>query len=154
MMARRNEISGLQVHLGYWLRYVSNHVSHEFSRKVEGQGVTVAEWVVLRALFDAESLNPSQVAEQLGMTRGAISKLMERLCQKKFVTRQADVADGRFQTIALTPAGRKLVPRLARLADENDRQFFGHLGVKEREALTALLRDCVERHGWKDLPIK
>lgn len=153
-MARRGEISDLQDHLGYWLRYVSNHVSHEFSQKVNGQGVTVAEWVVLRALFDAESRNPSQVAEQLGMTRGAISKLVERLCQKKLVTRKADVADGRYQTIALAPAGCKLVPKLARLADENDRQFFGHLGAKEREALTAVLRDCVERHGWKDLPVK
>jgi DNA-binding MarR family transcriptional regulator len=153
-MVRRSEISDLQDHLGYWLRYVSNHVSQEFSQKVEGQGVTVAEWVVLRALFDVESCNPSQVAEQLGMTRGAISKLLERLRQKKFVTRQADIVDGRYQTIALSPAGRKLVPKLARLADENDRQFFGHLGVQERDALTALLRDCVERHGWKDLPVQ
>jgi DNA-binding MarR family transcriptional regulator len=133
---------------------VSNHVSQEFSQKVEGQGVTVAEWVVLRALFDAESCNPSQVAEQLGMTRGAISKLVERLSQKKLVARKADGVDRRFQTIALTLAGRKLVPKLARLADENDRQFFGHIGVKERETLVTMLRDCVARHGWNDLPVQ
>ena len=33
-------------------------------------------------------------------------------------------ADGRAQTLALTPAGRALTPRLAVLADANDAEFF------------------------------
>jgi hypothetical protein len=43
------DVSQLEAHLGYWLRAVSNHVSHAFKMKVETHGVTVAEWVVLRA---------------------------------------------------------------------------------------------------------
>ena len=54
--------SALEAHLGYWLRFVSNHVSHAFKTKVEAQGVTVAEWVVLRWLFDHASARPSQLA--------------------------------------------------------------------------------------------
>ena len=38
-------VSALDAHLGYWLRAVSNHVSHAFKTKVERHGVTVAEWV-------------------------------------------------------------------------------------------------------------
>ncbi len=38
----------LTSHLGYWLRYVSNHASHAFARKLDGRDVTVAEWVVMR----------------------------------------------------------------------------------------------------------
>ena len=60
---------------------MSNHVSHAFAIKLAGVGVTVAEWVVLRELYDAESA-PSALAEQLGMTRGAISKLADRLIDK------------------------------------------------------------------------
>ncbi|MEI9903207.1 MAG: hypothetical protein WDN06_03970 [Asticcacaulis sp.] len=44
--------SHLEAHLGYWMRFVSNHVSQAFARKVEAHGVTVAEWVVLRELFE------------------------------------------------------------------------------------------------------
>ena len=44
--------SDLETHLGYWLRFVSNHVSHAFSLKLQARDVTVAEWVVLRELFD------------------------------------------------------------------------------------------------------
>ena len=42
--------SSLQSHVGFWLRFVSNHVSHAFKLKVETRGVTVAEWVVLRSI--------------------------------------------------------------------------------------------------------
>jgi hypothetical protein len=47
-MARRTEPSSLESHLGYWLRYVSNHVSHAFALKLAALEVTAAEWVVLR----------------------------------------------------------------------------------------------------------
>ncbi|MEI9903824.1 MAG: MarR family transcriptional regulator [Asticcacaulis sp.] len=79
--------SKLSAHLGYWLRFVSNHVSHGFALAVEAQGVTVAEWVVLRQLFDHGAMPPSRIADELGMTRGAITKLADRLLAKALITR-------------------------------------------------------------------
>jgi DNA-binding MarR family transcriptional regulator len=146
-------VAEFEVHVGYWLRFVSNHVSHAFKRKVEGRGVTVAEWVVLRAVFDAGPITPSALATLLGMTRGAVSKLVERLRQKKLLDRRSSSVDRRFQSLTLTAAGRKLVPVLAALADENDREFFGHLGRDVRKGFTDLLRDIVRRHEWKELPV-
>jgi len=145
--------SALEDHTGYWLRYVSNHVSHAFARKMEAQGVTVAEWVLLREMLDAETANPSQLADAVGMTRGAVSKLVERLCRKKLAERSSSEGDRRYQTVELTAAGKRLVPVLAQLADENDLEFFGHLKPEERIKLANLLQDIVRRHGWKDLPV-
>lgn len=152
-MTTKNPPSELDDHLGYWLRYVSNHVSHAFASKVEEHGVTVAEWVLLRALFDAGEMNPSQLAEIIGMTRGAISKLVERLCQKELLNRTLSAGDRRYQMIGLTAVGRQLVPTLARLADENDREFFGHLKTDEKRFLLRILEDIVRKKGWKDLPV-
>ena len=145
--------STLVDHAGYWLRYVSNHVSHAFARKVEAQGVTVAEWVLLRAMLDAGIANPSLLADAVGMTRGAVSKLVERLSRKKLVMRSSSEGDRRYQTIELTAAGKRLVPVLAQLADENDREFFGHLKPEERTRLVTLLQNIVRRQGWKNLPV-
>lgn len=146
--------SELESHLGYWLRFVSNHVSHAFRLKVESHGVTVAEWVVLRALFDVESVHPSQVADTIGMTRGAISKLVDRLSRKKLVHGRTDPADRRFQAIALSAAGRKLVPRLAGLADQNDQEFFGHLSDRDREHLAVVLKTIVQQRGLNAVPVE
>ena len=129
------------------------HVSHAFARKVEAQGVTVAEWVLLREMLDAGTANPSQLADAVGLTRGAVSKLVERLCRKKLALRSSSEGDQRYQTVELTAAGKQLVPVLAQLADENDREFFGHLKPEEKTQLMHLLKDIVRRHGWKDLPV-
>lgn len=152
-MTAKKSTSTLEDHAGYWLRYVSNHVSHAFARKVEAQGVTVAEWVLLREMFDAGSANPSQLADAVGMTRGAISKLVERLCRKKLAERSSSDGDRRYQTVELTAAGKRLVPVLAQLADENDREFFGHLKSEQKTWLVSLLQNIVRQHGWKDLPV-
>ncbi len=152
-MARKIEVSELEKHLGYWLRFVSNHVSHAFMQKVEAKGVTVAEWAIMREMLEAGPVNPSELAERLGMTRGAISKLVERLRRKEFAERTASKGDRRYQSVTLTAKGEKLVPKLAQLADENDREFFGHLGGEEQAGLVRLLKDVVQRHGWKDVPV-
>ena len=145
-------ISDLETHLGYWLRFVSNHVSHAFSLKLRARDVTVAEWVMLRELFDRGGVPPSALADRLGMTRGAISKLADRLIAKKFVDRTLSTEDRRQQTLALTADGRKLVPSLSALADRNDAEFFGHLKPSERTVLEKMLRDIVRRHDLKTIP--
>jgi DNA-binding MarR family transcriptional regulator len=146
-------VAELEDHVGYWLRFVSNHVSHAFKRKVERRGVTVAEWVLLRAMFNAGEINPSDLAAALGITRGAVSKLVERLFRKNLVVRKSAPGDRRFQNLTLTAAGRRLVPVLAALADDNDREFFGHLGLTSQKQLIDLLRDIVRQQEWKDLPV-
>lgn len=150
---RTNTVSGLEQHLGYWLRLVSNHVSQAFMQKVETQGVTVAEWAVLRKLLEAGPVNPSRIADRMGMTRGAISKLVERLIAKRLVARSVAADDRRFQSVFLTASGQRLVPVLARLADQNDDEFFGHLPEAIRLGLVESLQELVRRHGWKDVPV-
>ena len=145
-------VSKLEDHLGYWMRYVSNHVSHSFTRKLEARSVTVAEWVVMRELLQMGATNPSTLAERLGMTRGAISKLVERLCGKELVERTYPAGDRRYQSLVLSPTGKKLVPILADLADQNDREFFGDLTPDQRAELATVLQQIVCRQGWKDVP--
>lgn len=152
-MATRHKTSDLTTHLGYWLRLVSNHVSRAFARKVGAHGVTVAEWVLLRALFSHEVVLPSELAETLGMTRGAISKLSDRLSAKKLIARTAHEQDGRAHTLALTRKGRELVPVLAALADANDEEFFAGLSAGERSALMALMKRIAATRDLRETPI-
>ena len=145
-------ISRLEDHLGYWLRFVSNHVSHAFGEKVAARGVSVPEWVMLRELFDGMA-SPSEIAGRMGMTRGAVSKITDRLVAKELVTRTPGKHDGRFQTLTLTRKGRDLVPALAALADDNDEEFFGQLDKADRKKFADAMRDIVRRRALKIVPI-
>ena len=147
-------VSELKKHVGFWLRFVSNHVSHGFARRLAKSGVTVAEWVVMREMYDDAETSPGVLAERIGMTRGGVSKLVDRLVRKGMVTRQERSDDRRFQSIALNSTGRRLVPLLAALADENDEKFFDPLSDRERAALVATMKKLVQAHGLQTLPME
>jgi DNA-binding MarR family transcriptional regulator len=147
--------AALHDHHGYWLRLVSNHVSHRFARALEAEGVTVAEWVLLRELFGAGAVPPSELAGRMGMTRGAITKLVDRLAAKGLLVRaRGGRGDRRYQTLALTGQGAALVPVLAGIADANEAALFGVLDADERQALHSLLQALAERWGVTGHPVE
>lgn len=147
-------VSGLEEHLGYWLRLVSNNVSAAFARRLEALDVSVSEWVAMRKLFDqAEAISISELAEHMGMTKAPVSRLVERLVQKELINRQASRHDGRAQQIWLSTAGQKLVPKLAAIADENDEAFFGHLPMNGRLATIALMKDIAKHYRLTQVPV-
>lgn len=146
-------IANFTDHLGYWLRQVSNHVSHAFARRLAAKGVTVAEWALMRVLHDEPPLAPSRVAEVMGLTRGAVTKLADRLVAKSLAVRRASPDDGRAQTLALTAAGRNFVPELAALAERNEAACFAHLPEADRRALERILKDMVRHLGVTAMPL-
>lgn len=149
------EASHLKSHLGYHLRIVSNAVSHSFARKLAASEVTVAEWVILREMYSSDDkTSPSVVAELTGLTRGAVSKLIDRLLHKGLVTRTESTGDRRYQEIKLTANAIKLVPKLAKLADENDESFFSILSKSEQKVLMNTLKKLAELHKLNTNPIE
>ena len=151
----KKNVSDLKSHLGYHLRVVSNEVSFAFAKRLNEYEVTVAEWVILREMYsNKKTTSPSFVAETTGLTRGAVSKLIERLLNKELVTREEASDDRRFQEIRLTPKAIRLVPSLASSADENDEKFFGILTDLERNALLKILNKLTEHHKLNTNPIE
>lgn len=156
-MEKRKKLkaSELKSHIGYHLRVVSNAVSQSFARKLLASDVTVAEWVILREMYAGdEKTSPSIVAELTGLTRGAVSKLIERLLHKGLVTRTESSGDRRYQEIKLTANAVKLVPKLASIADENDENFFSILSQSEKKSLMNTLMKLAETHKLNTNPVE
>jgi DNA-binding MarR family transcriptional regulator len=150
----KRSISGLESHLGYWLRRVSNTVSGEFARSLYARQTSVAEWVLLRHLYDRERATPGELAEASTMTRGAISKIVDKLQAKGWIRTKVNPEDNRGQLLSLTPVGRRNLPELAEIADRNDEQFFACLDAGERAALKNLLAKLAEHHQIRDVPVE
>lgn len=153
-MSSSPPVSDLTTHIGFWLRMVSNHVSQAFAAKLADKEVTVAEWSLMCALYGKGPMPPSRLADAMGMSRGAITKLADRLIAKSLIVREASADDGRAQTLALTDRGGVLVPDLAALADRNDAEFFDCLTTGERETLVRLLKTLAQRGDMTAIPIQ
>ena len=87
------------------------------------------------------------------MTRGAVSKILDKLSQKKWIKRSAAAEDKRVQLLSLTAAGMQVIPRLARVADENDHRFFDCLTPQERSDLLRLLEKLSDVHQLVGAPL-
>jgi len=145
---------GLESHLGYWLRRVSNHVSGAFARALQTQHTSVAEWVVMCHVQGCPGITPGEVAKILDLTPGAVSKVIDKLEAKKWIARSSKLQDGRVQLLSLTRQGSRILPELAEIADQNDRTFFEGLHAGERATLRRLLGKLTGLHQIRDVPIE
>ena len=154
MRARtRSSPSRLEHHLGYWMRRVSNEVSGAFARALRDQDVSVAEWVTLRLLWGEPMTTSGDLAASTGMTKGAVSKVLDKLEEKGLVMRAQSLEDNRVQQLALTRDGVRRVPLLATLADQNDQRFFDCLRAGERTRLRKLLQKLTNHHQIGQVPV-
>lgn len=147
------DISSLNYHTGYLLRMASNAVSHEFARKVSEEAVTVAEWSLMRMLYDTKPVAPNLLADKMGMTKGAVSKLAERLLAKGLVERSDRQDDKRSHNLSLTARGRAKIPVLAAIADCNNSDFFAALTKDERTQLRSILQKLIDKRQLVRTPI-
>lgn len=147
------EIGEMDSYLGYWLRFASNLVTNAFQQKLSQKDITVPEWLVLRFLWSHAPCSSTKLSEELVIDKGGISRLSDRLEKRNLIKRTVDQKDRRLYSIELTPTGKKLVPELAQIADENDAYFFGHLTEKKFDGIMNFLKDMVNRHEFIQKPI-
>ena len=140
--------SALEQHLGYWLRCLSNSVSHRFAERLAKQGVSVAQWFVLRTLYNGDVLTLNEATKQVGVDKSTLSRMIERLVQKGLASR-SEGPDRRSVGLTLTSAGKKLVPKLAKLADENDESFFHTLSARQRQEFLTVIKNLLTANGWE-----
>jgi hypothetical protein len=134
--------SPLEKHLGHWLRCLSNFVSHSFAERLAGQDISVAQWVVLRTLYDNDGITLNEAAGQVGVDKSSLSRMVERLVQKGLAIR-GEGDDRRSVGLTLTAAGRttrsfiRFPPRNVR---NSQRQFKNYswpiAGTYPRAAVT------------------
>jgi DNA-binding MarR family transcriptional regulator len=150
----RTNSSALEVHLGYWLRRVSNHVSGAFAKALQERQVSVAEWVVLSEIYERPGIRPAELADTIGLTRGAISKVLDKLEERKWIKRKTLEADNRGHSLLLTQPGRRVLPELREIADRNDRRFFDCLNPREKAMLGQVLRKLTTSNEISDVPVE
>lgn len=151
-LRRAKHIPELESHLGYWLRRVSNAVSGKFSCALQDKQTSIAEWVLLRELHKRDQAAPGELAATVGLTRGAVSKIVDKLEMKGWVQTEAQEDDSRFRVLSLTRAGLRSLPVLATIADQNDESFFDCLSAREKSLLRELLVKIAEQNCIHDVP--
>ncbi len=82
---------------------------------LEELGLTYPQYIAMLALWERDGLMVSELGERLSLDSGTLTPLLKRLEALGYVARIRDVQDERRVHITLTPAGRKLKTRAAKI---------------------------------------
>jgi DNA-binding MarR family transcriptional regulator len=106
--------------------------------------------LALRRLGPPYTASPSELAKQLGLTRGALSARLGPLEAEGLITRTVDRGDRRRVHVRLTARGRRAFDRHARLEGRDEAELLDALSPADQQRLADLLRELVaalERRG-------
>ena len=126
-------------------------VNAVLSREMRTETTISLEWyaiLLILAQSDDASLRPSELADQIGLSRSATTRLVDRLERSGLVERRACGSDRRGTYVMLTPAGEEAFKEAGRVHLRGIDQHVGsHLTDAELAQLAALLGKLADRVG-------
>ena len=102
---------------------------------------------VLRRAGEPFELTAGELSALTHVTSGTMTSRLDRLTQRKLVTRHADPSDGRLVRVRLTSTGRRRVDAAFEALLESERALLARLGDGTRDALAAALRQLLLATG-------
>lgn len=123
---------------------IMRYLEAEASRELIGLEVTPAQMNALVVLYEPKNLPMGELAEQLGLTESAATRLVDRLLRMNLVRRDRDEVDRRVVRVRLSSYGRQLADLVFQRREEQFTRFAERLSDGNREdlvhGLSALLR--------------
>lgn len=102
-------------------------------------GVTEQQWRVLRVLQEDGPMEPTRIAEQACLLLPSLTRMLQKLEEKKLIQRKPDKTDRRRQVVRITPRGSRLIDENLERNLELMEQVRQRMGVDRYDALLDLL---------------
>ena len=109
------------------------NIDQVFRNKVGQLGLTVIEWYVLRALYERDGQQASQLASEVGRAATSFTPNLDKLQDKGYIMRLPDPNDRRAVLIHLTDKALDEKRDILQLADNLDTQLESRFSEDELE---------------------
>ena len=136
----------------FWVHRLNSRLQEQFNEQLKPYDLSWPQWMLMNVLADKVS-TPAVAAEQLGVDRSAVTRLLDRLEAKGYVGREHDKLDRRSVNIAVTAKGRNLMHEINALAYQHQQQFLKDLHLSERRGLKKELQKILRTTGLDTLTL-
>ncbi|QJD85445.1 MarR family winged helix-turn-helix transcriptional regulator [Cohnella herbarum] len=121
------------------LRLVKNTLSSYFMKTLPQYGITPIMMYVMEYLRSHAEAIAVDIANEFGMTRGAVSQLLDKLEEHQLVVRKPHPTSRRSLQIEITPKGNEIIDQMLRAYNTEIEQLVTSYSPEERKALRLLL---------------
>jgi MarR family transcriptional regulator, organic hydroperoxide resistance regulator len=102
-------------------------------------GVTAAQAMVMRFLFDEDSITSKELGERVQLDSATLTGIIDRLEAQGLVQRAEHPDDRRAISVRLTEVGHETAAKIAQLSEEANRDFLKDFSPEEEGTLRRLL---------------
>ncbi len=102
-------------------------------------GVTAAQAMVMRFLFDEDGITSKELGERVQLDSATLTGIIDRLEAQGFVVRGEHPDDRRAISVRLTDMGRDTAGKIAQLSAEANREFLRGISPEDEQKLRGLL---------------
>jgi DNA-binding MarR family transcriptional regulator len=92
--------------------HLLTHCREKEIRFAEKHGLTQAEFRCLRYFGSNECMNNKQISERMRLTPGRLTRIIDSLILKKYMTRKIDPSDRRYMRVYISKNGISIVQQL------------------------------------------
>lgn len=131
----------------FWITRLSSVMKEQFNQQLQEQDVTWPQWMILNVLHHQLAKTPAQIADNIGVDRSAVTRLLDRLEAKSLVERVHDGIDRRSIKIFITEVGKRLMVELNEAAVRHQEDFLRELHPTEMRAFKANVQKLLRAGG-------
>lgn len=131
----------------FLLSQIGAHAKREFVAALAPIGLHPGHYKALEELDRQDGATQQEIADRLGVHRGVMVGLIDDLESQELVVRRRHPSDRRANALHLTPAGRRQLGRVRKVAGRLDAELLAPLDPDERDRLRAMLRRIADTAG-------
>ena len=98
-------------------------------------GITEQQWRVLRALSESGALDATKLADRACLLLPSLTRIIQTMLEKGYVSRSTDKEDRRRQLITITASGQTIIDDNRQQATAISSRFISALGEQRYEEL-------------------
>ena len=129
---------------GYLVKRVQQSLRRRCDAALRPTGLSMAQYVALRALDDMPEASASDLARRCFVTRQSLQDLLAGLRSAGLVADAEAAPRGRSRALALTTAGRRHLAAGDAAVDGVDAAMVADMTSTQRKQLAAMLVRCAE----------
>lgn len=98
--------------IGFNTVRTSKKISRYLNLNLKPYQITTEQWSVLKRLYGEDHVNQKDLSERSDKDQATLTKILDLLEKKKYISRTPNPEDRRSYLIDITPQGAELVERL------------------------------------------
>lgn len=106
--------------------------------------ISQAEYNMFICLKNCKHFNSYSVAEKMQLSLSRVSRIIDKMVNKEFLTRSTNKMDRRAIDIKMTPQGKEVMNKIIEYRNIREEKLESKISEKEKEAIAVNLEKLIE----------